>query len=224
MSQAPIQQQYNEEKQDRAGMKGDKSEQSVIIRTYPNTVYLWPTAAVSFIIYLIDYIYTHFMTQNIFDDPGAQATAAGAFFISFFIVLIIMSFDFSLGKSFSIFITFIVFVILYYFVIDKFMPEELSINQVLITIDIGAKANFYMLYTIILLVLFFFVYVSHHFNYWEISPNRIKHHKGLLEREENFSAHNSRVVTKIDEDKFETLDIPEFVFVPLIGKEGWNQK
>jgi protein-L-isoaspartate(D-aspartate) O-methyltransferase len=32
-----------------------------------------------------------------------------------------------------------------------------------------------------------------------------------------------RVVTKIEEDKFETLDIPEFVFVPLIGKEGWKQ-
>ena len=33
-----------------------------------------------------------------------------------------------------------------------------------------------------------------------------------------------KIVTKIDEDKFETVDIPEFVFVPLIGKEGWNQK
>lgn len=33
-----------------------------------------------------------------------------------------------------------------------------------------------------------------------------------------------KVVTKIDEDNFETVDIPEFVFVPLIGKEGWNQK
>jgi protein-L-isoaspartate(D-aspartate) O-methyltransferase len=33
-----------------------------------------------------------------------------------------------------------------------------------------------------------------------------------------------KIVTKIDEDKFETLDIPEFVFVPLIGKEGWKQR
>ena len=33
-----------------------------------------------------------------------------------------------------------------------------------------------------------------------------------------------KIVTKIDEDKFETLDIPEFVFVPLIGKEGWKQE
>lgn len=33
-----------------------------------------------------------------------------------------------------------------------------------------------------------------------------------------------RTVTKLAEDNFEILDIPEFVFVPLIGKEGWNQK
>lgn len=33
-----------------------------------------------------------------------------------------------------------------------------------------------------------------------------------------------KIVTKIDEDKFDTLDIPEFVFVPLIGKEGWKQQ
>ena len=33
-----------------------------------------------------------------------------------------------------------------------------------------------------------------------------------------------RTVTKVAENNFEILDIPEFVFVPLIGKEGWNQK
>ena len=48
------------------------------------------------------------------------------------------------------------------------------------------------------------IYLSTYFTYWEISPNRIKHHKGLFEREENFSGLNSRVVTKID-DIFERL-------------------
>jgi protein-L-isoaspartate(D-aspartate) O-methyltransferase len=37
------------------------------------------------------------------------------------------------------------------------------------------------------------------------------------------SSQKLRVVTKTSEDKFETVDIPEFVFVPLIGKEGWTQ-
>ena len=38
-----------------------------------------------------------------------------------------------------------------------------------------------------------------------------------------------KVITKLhvspdEEDKFEENDIPEFVFVPLIGKEGWNDQ
>ncbi len=33
-----------------------------------------------------------------------------------------------------------------------------------------------------------------------------------------------KIVSKINTDKFEEEDIPEFKFVPLIGKEGWNEK
>ena len=33
-----------------------------------------------------------------------------------------------------------------------------------------------------------------------------------------------KIVTKIDEDNFEVEDVPEFAFVPLIGREGWNEK
>jgi protein-L-isoaspartate(D-aspartate) O-methyltransferase len=33
-----------------------------------------------------------------------------------------------------------------------------------------------------------------------------------------------KIITKIDEDQFTTEDIPEFKFVPLIGREGWKEK
>lgn len=33
-----------------------------------------------------------------------------------------------------------------------------------------------------------------------------------------------KIVTKTDEDKFDVKDIPEFIFVPLIGREGWDDK
>lgn len=32
------------------------------------------------------------------------------------------------------------------------------------------------------------------------------------------------VITRTEENKFTTRDIPEFSFVPLIGREGWNEK
>lgn len=33
-----------------------------------------------------------------------------------------------------------------------------------------------------------------------------------------------KVITKVDNDEFEVENIPEFSFVPLIGREGWSQK
>ncbi len=32
-----------------------------------------------------------------------------------------------------------------------------------------------------------------------------------------------KIIRKIDEDVFDVRDIPEFAFVPLIGREGWNR-
>ncbi len=33
-----------------------------------------------------------------------------------------------------------------------------------------------------------------------------------------------KIIKKIEEEKFEEREIPEFTFVPLIGREGWNEK
>ena len=33
-----------------------------------------------------------------------------------------------------------------------------------------------------------------------------------------------KILLKIDTDKFEETEIPNFTFVPLIGREGWNKK
>jgi protein-L-isoaspartate(D-aspartate) O-methyltransferase len=40
----------------------------------------------------------------------------------------------------------------------------------------------------------------------------------------NKSSQKLKIITKIDDDKFQVLDVPEFSFVPLIGREGWSQK
>jgi len=33
-----------------------------------------------------------------------------------------------------------------------------------------------------------------------------------------------KIVTKVEDEVFSVQDVPEFSFVPLIGREGWNQK
>ncbi|MHB8580717.1 MAG: protein-L-isoaspartate(D-aspartate) O-methyltransferase [Ignavibacteriaceae bacterium] len=40
----------------------------------------------------------------------------------------------------------------------------------------------------------------------------------------NKDSQTLNIVRKIEEDEFEIQVVPEFSFVPLIGREGWNQK
>ena len=39
----------------------------------------------------------------------------------------------------------------------------------------------------------------------------------------NMSSQSLKVLTKTAEDEFEIEDIPQFAFVPLIGREGWKE-
>ncbi len=40
----------------------------------------------------------------------------------------------------------------------------------------------------------------------------------------NKTSQRMYVVTKLSEDEFETEEIPEFSFVPLVGREGWKEE
>ncbi len=40
----------------------------------------------------------------------------------------------------------------------------------------------------------------------------------------NRKTQTMKIITKISEDEFQTKDIPNFKFVPLIGKEGWKEE
>jgi protein-L-isoaspartate(D-aspartate) O-methyltransferase len=40
----------------------------------------------------------------------------------------------------------------------------------------------------------------------------------------NKDSQTLKIITKTGDDQFSTEDIPEFKFVPLIGREGWKEK
>lgn len=40
----------------------------------------------------------------------------------------------------------------------------------------------------------------------------------------NKDSQTLKIITKIDKENFQTEDVPEFKFVPLIGREGWSEK
>lgn len=197
-----------------------KVETRVIVRGYPKTIYLWPSMVVGIIIFLIDY---SLRTVNIFTYPSSTKLVSGtsytyfqeysAYLASIWLLilvfnLIVISFDFSLGKTFSVFVTIAVILLAYIVVKDAVFPGGLgplpSFKVLMTGLDVHASPNFYLSISILLFLIFIATWLEARFNYWEFESNRITHHRGIFERAESWSAQNSSVITSTD-DIFERL-------------------
>lgn len=187
-----------------------KREIRVIVRAYPKTIYLWPSMVVGFIIFLIDFALrsSNSLPTDLIKLKEFNAYLASIWLIILLFNLIIISFDFSLGKTFTIFITIIVIVLIYVVVKDAFFPRGLgglpTFKDTLVSFDISASPNFYVVISLMILLILLATFIEARFNYWEFESNRIIHHRGIFEREESFSAQNSRVITSTD-DIFERM-------------------
>jgi hypothetical protein len=159
-----------------------------------------------FIIFIMDFLLR--VTDNYPTEPEFHSYLASVWLIILLFNLIIISFDFSLGKTFTIFVTIAFISVLYIVGKEALFPDGLSVLPSFKTavsgLDISASANFYLTISLMLFFIFIGTWLVSHFNYWEFESNRIIHHRGVFEREESFSAQNSRVITSTD-DIFERL-------------------
>ena len=142
--------------------KEPKKASNVIIRGYPKTIYLWPSMVAGFVIFLIDVALrtigkypVNTVTNNGLDKYNAYL--ASIWLLILFFNLIVISFDFTLGKTFTIFVTIIVVVLLYILV-----KNTLNLNvgplpdfkEILASFDIYASSNFYTSVSRLLVILF----------------------------------------------------------------------
>lgn len=187
-----------------------EKDRQVVVRAYPKTIYLWPSMVAGFMIFLIDYA-----LRTTSSGPYSTGTVNEfeAYLASIWLVillfnLIIISFDFSLGKTFTIFVTIALVALIYIVGKDALFPNSLEIlpsfKNILTGVDISASPNFYLSISLMLFLIFIATWIVARFNYWEFESNRIIHHRGVFEREESFSAQNSRVITSTD-DIFERM-------------------
>jgi len=186
-----------------------QKEIRVIVRAYPKTIYLWPSMVAGFIIFLIDLSLR--LSNSLPSDPTKlkefNAYLASIWLIILLFNLIIISFDFSLGKTFTIFITVIVLVLIYVVLKDALFSNGLGLPKFkdsLVSFDISATPNFYIIISLMIFIILAVTWIEARFNFWEFESNRIIHHRGIFEREESFSSQNSRVITSTD-DIFERL-------------------
>lgn len=187
--------------------KKDEIPDRVIVRGYAKTVYLWPTMLVGFFLFTVDYVANNFMDMT----PSVEFNAylGSLWLLMFTFNIVVISFDFSLGKTFTIIVSVAFLILLYILLREWFFPDGLGLNtpsikKVLVDLNITASPNFYAFISLVIFLILLVVFIYAHFNYWEFESNRISHHRGFFEREENFNAQSSRVITQTD-DIFERL-------------------
>lgn len=181
----------------------DKDESTpIILRPYPKVVFLWPT----FLVALGTALWLSFTV----DADGLDATNRShympslIFLVVFALNLVVISFDFPRTTSLTLFFLFAA-VICGGFLLFTYKPDWLSpLKGFFELLRPTASALFYWLITIMLGIIYIIVMIAVRFDYWEVRPNELLHHHGVLSNLERFSAPNLRIEKEIN-DVFEYL-------------------
>ncbi len=183
-----------------AGDDDGPGPKRILLISYPKIVFLYPTflAAIFAGAYML------------FDSDIAEGVRSGqqlvslGFLIVLAINLVVLSFDFPRTTSLTWFF-FLVAVGVGLWILFLKNPELLpAVGNVIKAIQPMANATFYFTFAIFIGLIFIFVAISVQFDYWEVRPNELLHHHGILSDLERFSAPNLRIDKEIN-DIFEYL-------------------
>lgn len=170
---------------------------SIYLVAYPKVVLLYPT----FLAAIVAGIYMAATGgENV---AGAELT--GLIFLGIFALnLVVLSFDFP--RTASLTLVFLIFgVVMGLILFFRSYPDALpTVTDVLKKLRPVANATFYFTITILLGLIYLFVLLSRRFDYWEVRPNELLHHTGLLSDLKRYSAPNLRIDKEIN-DVFEFM-------------------
>ena len=177
---------------------GEKAPTRIYLVPYPKIVFLYPT-------FLAGFGAAVFMAlfNRPFDPQSTSAVVVAEIFLGIFAVnLVILAFDFPRTTSLTLF--FLGVAILMGFILTMtlwphFLP---AVSEVLKKLHPVANATFYWTITLTLGLILLAVMVSVRFDYWEVRPNELLHHHGLLANMERLSAPSLRLDKEIT-DVFE---------------------
>ncbi|HVX62432.1 MAG TPA: hypothetical protein VHC19_17570 [Pirellulales bacterium] len=183
-----------------ASSNRDDTPARIILISYPKIVFLYPT----FLAALAAAIYLSFSSHAL-DVAHRPAVMTSTLFLAVFAVnLVVLGFDFPRTTSLTLFFLGAA-VAMGLVLLFEYYPEMLPrVTALLAKFRPLANAAFYWAFTAVLGVIFAVAYVVVHFDYWEVRPNELLHHHGILSNLERFSAPHLRIDKEID-DVFEYL-------------------
>ncbi|MFX1305320.1 MAG: hypothetical protein ACFFBF_10500 [Promethearchaeota archaeon] len=164
-----------------------KYPQEIFIRSYPKVIFFWPLLITSAILWLI---------QAIVGDP--ISVLGYIWFIVFFTNIFVSAFDFSSTKFFVLILAIVIILLVVVFlVLPNFTGDITGIK-----LSVGLPWEFYMLMSIILVIILGIVMISTRFEYYKIERNEIIHKAGIFSSAERFPVKSLRFKKEIP-DVFE---------------------
>lgn len=206
-------------------------EQNVILVSYPKIVFLYPTLIAALICGMYMWIsgakdgpekpaavasapadeaddgkVADKEGDERVEQPGSHtAHVMGRFFLLVLTInLVVISFDFPRTTSLTLFF-FVVAVCVVVWMVFRLNPDLLpGVNKFINNITPYANATFFFMFSFVMICMYIGVAIAARFDYWEVRPNELLHHHGVLSDLERFSAPNLRINKEIN-DVFEYL-------------------
>lgn len=175
----------------------EKVPDRIYIVSYPKIVFLYPSLIVAILAAII--------TRINGNAPSDVNNMVSLVFLGVFCAnLVVLSFDFPRTTSLTIFFVGVaVFMALWLLSINN--PDLLPwIGDLLTRLQPFANAMFYGIFATVMVLIFIAVGISVQFDYWEVRPNELLHHHGMLSDLKRFSSPNLRIDKEIN-DLFEYL-------------------
>jgi hypothetical protein len=171
-----------------------EDRQQVFIVSYPKIVFLYPT----FLLSLLAGIVLSF-AMGAQPDPGDNVEVAVS--LAFLIIagtnLVVLAFDFPRTTSLTLFfvaMSLVLGAVLLFTLKPELLPSLTGIFSVLRPV---ANPTFYFILAGMLGLIYVGVLITVRFDYWEVRPNELLHHHGLLSDLERFAAPNMRIQKEI---------------------------
>ena len=190
---------------------GDKkSDRGVVLISYPKIVFLWPTWVAAILCGIFMAVWGHTAEGAIEISTGTVA-CGWTFLIVLGINMQVLAFDFPRATSLTLLFVVVALVLGGALVIANFPTVFPAVGNFLRKFHPVANSTFYFLIAGIWGLMYIAVFFNSRFDYWEVRPNELLHHHGVLSDLERFSSPNLRIDKEInDADKMILADqIPQ---------------
>jgi hypothetical protein len=176
-----------------------KEKDYIIVRSYPETIFFYPSMIVAFIVFVIQLVVIPGL-------PAAEQTALtdgmGMFFFAVFAFnFLIVAFDFGVGKT-ALIAAAVIILVLIYVLLGTYIPE---LTFGFDWPKINASSEFYFFFSVLVFIHLILVYLYSRIDYWLISPTEIYHHRGILGDERRFGNAQHAHIEKSTPDIFEKM-------------------